>query len=192
MKYSVLKKFVLIGASTGGPGQIEKIINALKPMRSTSVVIAQHMTDGFIPSFTKRLNAKSHNPVRMAENKAPLEVGTIYICSGYTQIIKQRSHLFFTKEASPKDGYNPNIDLLFNSFSNLAKEIETLGVILTGIGEDGVDGCNNLSLNGAKCITENEHSAIVDGMPLRARTVIANIKATDMRHIIQEIKEFCE
>ncbi|MDQ1298690.1 MAG: two-component system, chemotaxis family, protein-glutamate methylesterase/glutaminase [Campylobacterota bacterium] len=67
-----------------------------------------------------------------------------------------------------------------------------MGVILTGIGEDGVDGCNNLSLNGAKCITENEHSAIVDGMPLRARTVIANIKATDMRHIIQEIKEFCE
>lgn len=192
LKHSELKKFVLIGASTGGPGQIERIINALNPLHATAIVVAQHMVDGFIPSFMNRLNNHSKNPVLMAEDSRAIEAGNIYICSGHTQIIKNMSQLYFLQETSPKDSYNPNINFLFSSFSIFSNTVETLGVILTGIGEDGVDGCNKLSLNGAKCITEDEQSAIVDGMPSRARLVVANIKATNMNEIIEIIKEFSE
>ena len=191
LKHSVLKKFVLIGASTGGPGQIEKIVNALNPLSSTTVVIAQHMVEGFIPSFMNRLKIKSNNPISMAQNNTRIEVGNIYICSGHTQITQNMAQLYFLQEVSPANTYNPDINLLFNSFSNFVHEIQTLGVILTGIGDDGVNGCKALSENGAKCITEDEH-AIVDGMPSRARFLVANIEASGIDTIIQSIKEFCE
>ncbi|MDO8454966.1 MAG: CheB methylesterase domain-containing protein [Sulfurimonas sp.] len=191
MKHSVLKKFVLIGASTGGPGQIEKIINSLNPLHSTAVVIAQHMVDSFIPSFMNRLRNSSKNSVTMAENSKIIEAGNIYICSGHTQIIKNMSQLYFLQETAPKDSYNPDINFLFSSFSGFTKDIETMAVILTGIGEDGVNGCHELSLNGAQCITEDAN-AIVDGMPSRARLVVTNIKVSGINEIIETIKEFCE
>jgi two-component system chemotaxis response regulator CheB len=191
LNHSALKKFVLIGASTGGPGQIEKIITALHPLESTSIVVAQHMVEGFIPSFMNRLKNNSNNPISMADNNTLVEAGSIYICNGHTEIIQNMSQLYFTHIESPKNSYNPDINLLFNSFAKFTKDIETLGVILTGIGDDGVNGCNALSLNGAKCITEDE-SAIVDGMPSRARVIVANIKASNINGIIQTIKDFCE
>ncbi len=191
LKHSELKKFVLIGASTGGPGQIERIINSLNPLHCTAIVIAQHMVDGFIPSFMHRLGNSSKNSVAMAENNALIEAGNIYVCHGHTQIIRKMSQPYFLQETAPKDSYNPDINLLFGSFSGFTKDIETMAVILTGIGEDGVNGCNELSLNGAQCITENAH-AIVDGMPSRARLVIANIKVSGINEIIKTIKEFCE
>ncbi|MCX6076530.1 MAG: CheB methylesterase domain-containing protein [Campylobacterales bacterium] len=191
LKPSELKKFLLIGASTGGPGEIEKIINALNPLCSTSIVIAQHMVDGFLPSFMNRLGNNSKNRVTMALDGCLIEAGTIYVCSGHTQIIRKMSQLYFLQKPAPKDSYNPDINLLFSSFSGFTKDFETMGVILTGIGEDGVNGCNELSLNGAQCITENEH-AIVDGMPSRARLVVANIKVSGINEIIETIREFCE
>ena len=127
----------------------------------------------------------------MAENSRIIEAGNIYICSGHTQIIKNMSQLYFLQEAAPKDSYNPDINFLFSSFSGFTKNFETMGVILTGIGEDGVNGCNALSLNGAQCITENAN-AIVDGMPSRARMVVANIKVFGINEIIETIREFCE
>jgi two-component system chemotaxis response regulator CheB len=62
LKNSTPSKIVLIGASTGGPGQIEKIINALPKLHDTSVIIAQHMALGFMPSFAKRLKENRLNP----------------------------------------------------------------------------------------------------------------------------------
>lgn len=149
------------------------------------------MVEGFILSYMGRLQQKSKNPLCMAENNTRIEVGHIYVCSGETQILQQNSQLLFMRKESPKDTYNPNINLLFSSFATFTKEIQTLGVILTGIGEDGVDGCNLLSLNGAKCLTEDA-SAIVDGMPSRARVLIKDIHIGNSNQIVQTIKEFCE
>ena len=67
-----------------------------------------------------------------------------------------------------------------------------LCVILTGIGDDGVEACKNLSLSGARCITESETSAIVDCMPCRARSLVPNIEVYEIDKIVQIISEFCE
>lgn len=191
MKYSAPAKIILIGASTGGPGQIEKIVASLPELTCTTIIIAQHMAKGFIPSFAKRLKDHSINQISMAEDRTYIKSGSIYLCDGFTTVIKNALELFFKNKAAKDDQYNPDINTVFNSCVPLAKNIEILAVILTGIGDDGVDGCKNLSLNGARCITESEQSSIVDGMPSRARIEVPNIEISNMDEIINKIKGFC-
>ena len=189
MKSATPKKIVLIGASTGGPGQIQKIIESLPPLNDVSVVIAQHMVEGFLPSFASRLQQITENKVAIIEDKQHLESSTIYIAEATTKLNFQ--NLNFSKEDVPTHSYNPNIDILFNSFTPLCSNVEMLCIILTGIGSDGVDGCKNLQSFGTSCMTESESSAIVDGMPSRARLLVPNIKIHPINEIVQEVKEFC-
>lgn len=191
LKLSIPSKIVLIGASSGGPGQIEKIIKALPKLNNTSIIIAQHMAVGFMNSFAKRLQENSVNIVSVANNDSSLESGHIYACCGDIKIYKEKSKLYFSKKSLVVYKFNPDINILFNSFTPFADDIEILSVILTGIGDDGVQACSALSLKGSSCITESEESAIVDGMPSRARSEVQNIKVFDMDKIIIEIKEFC-
>ncbi len=190
MKHLKLSKVVLIGASTGGPGQIDKIIKSLKVLQKTSIIIAQHMADGFMQSFTNEIQKSNHFKVQMAKKDLPLTTNTIYVCE--KNIVVDKDNLVFCEKENSFNSYNPNIDLIFHSFSPLCKEIKILSVLLTGIGEDGVSGCVDLSKNGARCITETSKSAIVDGMPKRAREFVPNIEAYDVDTIVKIISEFCE
>lgn len=190
--HSIPNKIVLIGASTGGPSQIEKIVKSLPRLKDTSFVIAQHMIDGYIPSFAQRLQDKDINQIGVVQNNDTLKKAHIYLCTGFTYVEKQNHELIFKNKACDNNAYNPDINTLFNSFVSLSKDIKILCAILTGIGEDGVSASKELSLNGARCLTENESSAIVDGMPARARAVVPNIEVYSMDEIIKKIDEFCE
>jgi len=191
LKHSALNKLVLIGASTGGPGQIERIVNELPTLNDTSIIIAQHMINEFIQSFAKRLKEHTLNNISMAENNTPLKAGEIYLCNGLTTVIKSGFEFSFANEPTKENRYNPNINELFYSLVSVTDKIKILCVLLTGIGEDGVDGCKYLSLNKARCITESKESAIVDGMPYCARKKVPNIEIYDISEIINKIKEFC-
>ena len=192
MKHLKPKKIILIGASTGGPGEINKIIKSLPSLESTSIVIAQHMSDGFLESFMDRLKQLSPNNVELTKNSKVLNRSTIYVCENSISLIKDKNDLIFFENKRTQNCFNPDINLIFNSFTSLCKEIEILSVILTGIGDDGVEACINLSNNTARCITQTHESAIIDGMPNRARELVPNIEAYDMNEIIQIISEFCE
>ena len=192
MKHSELKKIVLIGASTGGPGQIEKIVSSLPKLQNTTVIIAQHMVDGFINSFANRLKNSTQNLISVVANNQTLHNANIYLCDGQTQLKQDNYNLTFTHKAVQINSYNPDINNLFLSFVDVCKDVEILSVILTGIGDDGVNACKELSLNGAQCLTESAHSAIVDGMPSRARLFVPNVEVGDMETIIKKISEFCE
>ncbi len=146
------------------------------------------MVNGFMDSFANRFQNISHNSISVVKDKQIFEKNNIYICEGETKL----TNSYFSKKSSSKNSYNPNINILFNSFTSLTKEIQILCVILTGIGDDGVEACKNLSLNGARCLTETQESAIVDGMPSRARALVPNIEVYDMDKIIKIISEFCE
>lgn len=185
------KKLVVIGASTGGPGHIEKIVKSLPVLRDTVVLIAQHMSMDFIPSFTKRLKELSINTISMAQDGTVIESGNIYLCHGMTSVKKDGYGLKFQVELSQQYKYNPDINTVFNSLVPFAQDIEILGVILTGIGDDGVQGCKELALRGARTITQDENSAIVDGMPSRARKEIQNIEIADTQAIQEKIRSFC-
>ncbi len=182
------KKIVLIGASTGGPGQIQKIINSLPELKNTTIVIAQHMVDGFMDSFANRLQDITQNNISIAGDKQAFQRNNIYIFEAETKLVNNN----FSKKSISENSFNPNINLLFNSFTSLSKSTDILCVILTGIGDDGVEACKNLSLSGARCITESATSAIVDGMPCRARALVPNIEVYEIDKIVQIISEFCE
>lgn len=191
LKHSAHKKIVLIGASTGGPGQIEKIIRSLPRLSDTTVIVAQHMAIDFIPSFAKRLQEHSINPIEMAMDKSLIKPANIYFCHGITTIKKDGYELIFNVESSQEHKYNPDINTVFGSFVQFASAIDILAVILTGIGDDGVEGCKQLAIAGARTITQNEESAIVDGMPSRARKEVPNIEISNIETIREKIKGFC-
>lgn len=149
------------------------------------------MARGFIPSFTKRLKDHSLNPIDVAYDGDMLENAHIYLCCGHTRVTSGTFGLRFIQESSPLDAYNPDINIIFNSFIPFTNGCDFLSIILTGIGDDGVDGCKNLSINGATCLTESANSAVVDGMPSRARESVPNIEVLDINVIIKKIKEFC-
>lgn len=192
LKHSALKRIVLVGASTGGPGQIQKIINSLPQLHSTSLIIAQHMAEDFMVSFSKRLQESSNNRITIAKENQTFEAANIYVCEGETKVEILHNDLIFKQKKSSLHSYNPNINTIFNSLVPFSRDIETLCVILTGIGDDGVSACKNLSENGVRCITESQDSAIVDGMPSRARSIISQIEVNNMDDIIKKISEFCQ
>jgi len=191
MNSNPLNKIVLIGASTGGPGKIQELITQVQSLEYTCIIIAQHMAREFMPSFIKRLNSFSPYDIVMAEESMILESGAMYVCSEETAVIEKNAQLQFKKTDVSHALYNPNINVLFYSLVPLIGNYTVLSAILTGIGDDGVDGCKQLSERHARCLTETTESAIVDGMPSRARERIAAIEVLEMRDIIETIKEFC-
>ena len=85
--------------------------------------------------------------------------------------------------------YTPNVDVLFNSGTQIAKNVNLLAILLTGIGDDGAAGLDKLYKAGAKCIAENEESAIVYGMPKRAKELNQNLKSLNLMMIRKELEE---
>ena len=192
MQHLELKRIVLIGASTGGPGQIQKIIKSLPVLQNTSLVIAQHMASGFMHSFSKTLQKISQNRVSIASNEEIMQSRKIYICEDDIRIKEEKNEIFFVKKPMQNHSYNPDINTLFESFVPVCHRLHVMSVLLTGIGEDGVIGCKKLGVEGSRCLTETKESAIIDGMPSRAREFVPNIEIYPIENIVKIISEFCE
>lgn len=186
------QKIVLIGASTGGPGHLKKILSAMSDNFSMSIVIAQHMNSTFIPSFINQFNSELKANVNSIDFPLELKPTNIYICPNNCRIIKSD----FTFKVEPFLGietpYNPSVDTLFFSAVPFCNQVDILAVLLTGIGQDGANALSELEKNGATCIAENEHSAIVYGMPKRALEINPKIQSKHLDDIILSIKKFGE
>lgn len=190
MKSLERKKLILIGASTGGPAHLEKIVAALPVKLNCSIIIAQHMGYEFIQSFVKRLNERSPHSIRCADDEEIVKSGEIFILSKTTQLYSSPYGLKFSLVEKPNSHYNPDIDSLFFSVCKYVQAYEILSVLLTGIGDDGANGCVELENAGAQCVVESEKSAIVYGMPARAKERGKNILVKDLDEIIEIIKQF--
>lgn len=184
------QKILLIGASTGGPGHLKKILSAMPESFDMSIIIAQHMNSTFIPSFINQFRSELKVKVNAIDTPLVLNPCEIYICPNNCRLKKND----FTLKVEPFLGvdtpYNPSVDTLFFSAVAYCKDYDILAVLLTGIGQDGANGLSQLQDNGAQCIAENEQSAIVYGMPKRALEINPNIKSMNLDDIIQAIKKF--
>ncbi len=184
---SLKPKLILIGASTGGPGHIQKILESLESDFDSTIIIAQHMGEEYLPSFTKNLNIKCLIDVLMAEESMKIEPSKVYICSGLCTLTK---NLEFTKQRTEEHHFNPDINTLFSSIVKIVDRFEVMSVILTGIGEDGAKGSLSLSLAGARCLAESEQSAIVFGMPKRTMELCQSIEVKNIDGIIENVRNF--
>jgi len=185
------KKLILIGASTGGPGHLEKILSSLEDNYPYIIIIAQHMNELFIPSLVKRFKEIVSTPVYIGQEhkviKAPCIIFTQADITELTCNSSGDLMLYKHKEETP---YLPSINTLFTSASTLASKFDILAILLTGIGDDGAKGLLTLKNTGAKTLAENEESAIVYGMPKVAREIDAAYSYLNLQDLIVEIKKF--
>lgn len=161
------KNVVVIGASTGGPESIEKILKALPADFPVPVLIAQHLPkDIYMHSFFKRLESQCWLKVKWAEQNESLNLGTAYcIPAGFNISLKAEQHniVFNLEENSKSTFYSPNIDYLLSTAVNIYKS-GTIGIILSGMGKDGALGMKLVKNIGGKTIVQDE-SAFMYGMP---------------------------
>lgn len=161
------KKVVVLGASTGGPAAIAKIMSTLPGHLEAAIVIAQHMPAQFTTTFSERLNRLSQLRVIEMHTHEVLQNGSVYVSPGDGDLIFSRvdeSYKIERVSLSPKCRYSPCIDRMFVSAAQVVGE-NLLGVVLTGMGDDGTKGCAEIYKAGGTLLVESEETAIVYGMP---------------------------
>ncbi len=165
------RKVVAIGTSTGGPKALKEVITQLPSNFDAPIFIVQHMPAHFTRTLAERLNALANIHVKEAEDGEKVENNTAYIAPGgyHMEVVTRDRALYIrTHLGAPKRGHRPAVDVLFESLANI-DEIETIAVIMTGMGADGSEGLVALKRTG-RCysIAESEQSCVVFGMPKAA------------------------
>ncbi len=167
-----ITKVVLIGSSTGGPGLIEQICSSLPSNYKYPVCIVQHMPAQFTAAFAQRLNRASTLEVHESSQGMELLPGNIYVARGgvHMNFAKKTSGKIVIREDKNKGDnfFQPSVNDMMTSALDLFKANNLVGVILTGIGDDGADSMVNLKKGGAYTLGESEDSATVYGMPKEA------------------------
>ena len=159
---------VVIGVSTGGPRTLESILPLLPAGFPWSVVVAQHMPASFTLPFAQRLNGACVLPVVEASRPMTLESGTIYIAKGGADIQVVSRGGKPTVIPSPENAeflWHPSVELLGRTALEHFDATHVIGVMLTGMGNDGSEAFAKIKTRGGRTIAESEDSAVVFGMP---------------------------
>lgn len=159
---------LLIGASTGGPAAVQKVLQGLSANYPVPIVVLQHMPVMFTQSFAERLNRIISLAVKEAEDGEQPLPGHVYIAPGgqHTQIgWRQGKPAFVMREATPKEHYCPSVDIGFSSAASVYRA-DALGVVLTGMGSDGVLGARAIKAAGGRVWVQDRESSVIYGMPM--------------------------
>lgn len=158
---------VAIGVSTGGPDALARLLPSLPARFPVPIVIAQHMPAVFTSLLATRLSAKSPLPVRECVSGQPLTPGCAVIAPGdfHMEVIQQEGLVILKTHQGPKENFcRPSVDVLFHSVARVFAA-RSLAVVLTGMGQDGLKGCETLRNLGARIYVQDEASSVVWGMP---------------------------
>lgn len=158
---------VAIGVSTGGPAALSKLIPELSKDFPVPIVIVQHMPPVFTRMLAERLQQGEGVKVVEGVEGMILEPGTAYIAPGnYHMAVRQKEgRVFLAMNQEPPVNYcRPSVDVLFRSVAEVYRE-ETLGIIMTGMGQDGLNGIRAMKSKGAIIFAQDQASSVVWGMP---------------------------
>jgi len=163
-------RVVAIGVSTGGPQALQYLLPQLPKDFPGTILIVQHMPEGFTEMFSRRLDEICPIKVKEAQSGDLLLAGRALICPGSRHMKVKRMPLgdvVVLGDEPRVNGHKPSVDVLFRS---VAEEFgsESLGILMTGMGEDGAQGLGQLKAAGAMTIAQNEESCVVYGMPKAA------------------------
>ncbi|MFY9397441.1 MAG: chemotaxis response regulator protein-glutamate methylesterase [Desulfomonilia bacterium] len=186
-------KVLVIGASTGGTVAIEQILSRL-PEGAPPVLVVQHMPPVFTRSFAQRVNGLSRIEVLEATDNYPLRRGTALIAPGGLHMIVNKGikgYYVTVKDGPPVNRHKPSVDVLFRSAANTLGS-NSVGVILTGMGDDGAKGLKEMREAGAFTIAQDEESCVVFGMPKVAIEIGAVDKVLPLSVIARHILDLIE
>ncbi|MDX8400907.1 MAG: chemotaxis response regulator protein-glutamate methylesterase [Gallionellaceae bacterium] len=185
--HSIVKttdRIVAIGTSTGGTQALELVLTAL-PKICPGIVIVQHMPEKFTGTFAARLNDLCQIEVREAKNGDRVMPGLALLAPGGRHMLLKRNGSQYQVEivdGPPVSRHRPSVDVLFRSVSKAAGK-NALGIIMTGMGDDGANGLLEMRNEGAYTIGQDEQSCVVYGMPKEAVKRGAVIKTLALRAI---------
>ena len=182
------EKLIAIGASTGGTEAIRHVLQPLPPT-SPALLITQHMPPGFTKSFAERLNKLCQITVKEAEDGERVLPGHAYIAPGAMHLELARSGANYQiklNDGPPVNRHKPSVDVLFNSVAQFAGR-NAVGVILTGMGNDGAAGLLAMNKAGAWTIAQNEASCVVFGMPREAIALGGASEVVDLHQVSQHM-----
>lgn len=158
---------VAIGTSTGGPNALHKILPLIRSDFPVPIVIVQHMPRLFTKLLADRLSTSTQLPVREGASGEIVRPGTIWLAPGEYHMVVQRSRLgvsLNTNQDTPENSCRPAADVLFRSVANVYGS-RTLGVVLTGMGQDGLRGCEEIREAGGSVLVQDQETSVVWGMP---------------------------
>jgi len=159
---------VLVGISTGGPPALEMLLSALPQTFAWPILVAQHMPAGFTATFAKRLDGLCALDVVEAARPMLMRPGCVYIGRGDADIVVSRRAAGLVAMAAPAKAtypWHPSADRLVRSAMEYLPAPQLIGVLMTGMGNDGVQAMTELRAKGGKTIAEAESTAVVWGMP---------------------------
>lgn len=163
------ERIVAIGTSTGGTQALEEVLTAL-PRVCPGIVVVQHMPEKFTASFAARLNELCQVEVREAKNNDRVIPGLVLIAPGGHHMVLKRNGAYYHVEVvdgPPVNRHRPSVDVLFRSVAKYAGK-NALGIIMTGMGDDGARGLKEMHDIGTKTIAQDEATCVVYGMPKEA------------------------
>lgn len=189
---------VVIGASTGGPSVVEKIITSLPTGLNAPIFVIQHMPENFSHNYVLLLNKNATITVKEAQEGEIINNGICIVAAGGRHLVvedfqEERKEILkithLTKE--PKiSGFRPSIDVLMKSVAEKYRD-KALGIVLTGMGSDGTNGMRAIKDAGGYTITQSPETATIASMPLSVINRVGPNEILPPEKIIQRIIELC-
>lgn len=159
-----------IAASTGGPAALQTLLNDLGAHPPVPIIIAQHVAIGFARALTDWLASVVPQPVHLVEGDMPMQPGHVYLSADNVHLVVSQPGTVGVLPARESDRYCPSADYLFSSLAHHYGS-RAIGVIMTGMGEDGAQGLAELARAGGVTFGQDEASCVVYGMPKAAKAL---------------------
>lgn len=161
------ERVVGMGVSTGGPAVLAMILGTLPADFPLSLLIVQHMTEGFMAGLVEWLSRQLRIPIRLAQEGDELRPGLLLMAPEGTHLIVERGGRTHLRREPPVAGHRPSADVLLHSLAEVYGEA-AVGVLLTGMGRDGAEGLRAVRSSGGYTVVQDEESCAVFGMPKAA------------------------
>src|SRR5260370_22027268 len=164
------RRIIAIGISTGGPNALQFVLSQMPADFQSTIIVVQHMPEGFTEMFAKRLDECCALEVHEARSGDLLLAGRVLICPGNRHMMVRRmprGDMVVLSDGPPVNGHRPSADVLFHS---VAQEfgLTVVGVLMTGMGDDGAEGLGAIKAAGGMTIAQSEDTCVVSGMPRAA------------------------
>ena len=189
------KKMVVLASSTGGPKALGQILPQLNPDIAAGIVVVQHMPAGFTHSLAARLNEESAIKIKEGEDGEILQPGkALIVPGGFNMTFEsspEKNVYVQLKKGSKKEGICPSADLAMKSLASLYGK-NCLGVVVTGMGNDGTEGLKEIKNSGGSTIAEDASSCIVYGMPKAAAEAGVVDRVLPLSQIADSIMKWAE
>ena len=182
---------IAIGASTGGPAALARLLGGLPAHPAVAIAIVQHVDEQFCASFTHWLDQQSPVPVRMARAGERPQAGEVVVCGREHHLVLTPAGCFDYVREPTTTAYRPSVDVFFHSLAN-NHDNHGVGVLLTGMGRDGAAGLKAMRARGWLTLAQDRHSCAVYGMPKAARELDAADKILPLEDIGTTLLQWAE